>query len=131
MKLALQTMHDDEYYHVKTLIRELHAPPKNVSRPPTPAGTPEENSSLLESSEQTTPITEFTNQSKHQSNKNNETTQQYNPSNLPIPSLVVTGADQHEQEHPYNSGQRRFSQFYFGLRRFSNSHTVFSKVKKN
>lgn len=41
---------------------------------------------------------------------------------LNIPSVIVTGAN--EQTDLLTSTQRRFSQLYSGLRRFSTSHTV-------
>lgn len=43
---------------------------------------------------------------------------------LNIPSVVVTGANEHTDL--LTSTQRRFSQLYSGLRRFSTSHTVCS-----
>lgn len=41
---------------------------------------------------------------------------------LNIPSVVITDANEHEDL--FSSTQRRFSQLYSGLRRFSTSHTV-------
>lgn len=151
-------MPNDEYKHVKTLIRELHGPAKNVSRPPSSSlsslqiddptvdhqntanngydGLSEENTSLLGLRQQTISIISGSTTTSEQllqqqtlSDDNNELSMSKqkihhysnNSLSLPIPSLIVTGVDQ--ADHPYNS-QRRFSQFYFGLRRFSNSHTV-------
>lgn len=156
-------MPSDEYNHVKTLIRELHGPAKNVSRPPPPSssslsslqidtrdhpntaannefdvGSSEENTSLLGPRQQAISIIATAGghaTSEHllqqtSSDDNNDLSmskQKFhhysnNSLSLPIPSLIVTGVDQ--PDHPYNNNQRRFSQFYFGLRRFSNSHTV-------
>lgn len=44
---------------------------------------------------------------------------------LNIPSVVITDANEHEDL--FASTQRRFSQLYSGLRRFSTSHTVWNK----
>lgn len=42
-----------------------------------------------------------------------------------MPSVTVTdAAGETPAAAPEHNGQRRFSQFYMGLRRFSNSHTV-------
>lgn len=145
-------MPSDEYNHVKTLIRELHGPAKNVARPPSSVSLPvdntntadnpncsggfgngslEENASLLGSpSQHNISIIAGNEQGGHMHPSDSsdlslskQKTHHYsnNSLSLPIPSLIVTGADQTDQT--YNS-QRRFSQFYFGLRRFSNSHTV-------
>lgn len=48
---------------------------------------------------------------------------------LSIPSVVVTGAT--ENTDLLSSTQRRFSQLYSGLRRFSTSHTVRISNKSN
>lgn len=146
-------MPSDEYNHVKTLIRELHGPAKNVARPPSSVSLPvdntnnadnpnssgggfdngslEENASLLGSPSQHNISIIAGNElgrHMHPSDSSDLSLSKQNPHHfsnnslsLPIPSLIVTGVDQND--HTFNS-QRRFSQFYFGLRRFSNSHTV-------
>lgn len=103
----------DEFAHVKALVRGLHAP-KNVSRPKNveKAGSADNLDDY--------PIDHHTYTSAF------PTRDQHYPQNaFSIPSLVVTGIDNHD--HPYGGGNRRFSNFNFGhgLRRFSASFMVF------
>lgn len=129
---------DDEYASVTRLVRELHAPDRNVcahtpllaggpfdapDQPteevtpnPTPSPTPNTfRNKFLESlkADHRTPRT------RHHSDVG------LHPGTA-IPSLIVTGANGDPQRRsPDGTGQRRFSQFYMGLRRFSSSNTVF------
>lgn len=128
---------EEEFLNVKALVRGLHGPTKNVSRPPL---SPQSGISSLTQQHQkqqqyhhnnlpqalSSPTDKYTCHNDH--HLNNHQNEQFHHSNhslnMAVPSLVVTGTDHHDN-NPDNPNQRRFSQFYLGLRRFSNSHTVF------
>lgn len=105
----------DEFAHVKALVRELHAPTKNVSRP-----------KHLEKSGSAENVVDDYPVDHHTYAHAFPTRDQHFPQNsFSIPSLVVTGID--NTDHPFGSsgGNRRFSNFNLGLRRFSASFMVF------
>lgn len=118
-------MSNDEYENVKALVRGLHAPNRNVSRPVSPSAptTPTHQSNVadigrLPSHNDFLQSFKTDRNSHHHSDNSLNLTQN-------VPALIVTDADQENLQHDQH-GQRRFSQFYLGLRRFSNSYTVFS-----
>lgn len=104
----------DEFAHVKTLVRELHAPPKNVCRPK------DSEKTVSADNVGEYPVDHHTYAHAF------PTRDQHLPQNsFSIPSLVVTGID--NTDHPFggSGGNRRFSNFNLGLRRFSASFMVF------
>lgn len=120
---------DDDFDNIKALVRGLHGPIRNVSRPQTPDATNDSTMNISsdgQSSTVTTSSPQNTFLDTMNANSRNSSHHHSNISlNLNIPSLVVT-----EVDHPNHDqhSQRRFSQFYLGLRRFSTSATVFSKL---
>lgn len=104
----------DEFAHVKTLVRELHAPIKNVSRPKPLDETGNADHVDNDHIDHHTYAQAFP--TRDHTNTQNS---------FSIPSLVVTGID--NTDHPFGSagGNRRFSNFNLGLRRFSASFMVF------
>lgn len=129
-------MSSDQFEHVKALIRELHAPPKNVSRPKSNTT----NSILIDltttndgsggkedggidgggggggGGQRRSSFTDFINSTQRHLRRHSSI------SSLSVPSVIIT--DVNDIDHHDNS-HRRFSQFNFGLRRFSHSNTVF------
>lgn len=101
----------DEFAHVKALVRELHTP-KNVSRP-----------KLMEKTGSADNLDEYPVDHHTYAHAFPTRDQHFPPNSFSIPSLVVTGIDNHD--HPYGGGNRRFSNFNLGLRRFSSSFMVF------
>ncbi|KAJ6643945.1 hypothetical protein Bhyg_08910 [Pseudolycoriella hygida] len=102
----------DEFTHVTALVRGLHAPPKNVSRPKSmeKTGVTDDNDDPIDHHTYTHPFP--------------TREQPFPQTSFSIPSLVVTGID--NTDHPFGSGSgnRRFSNFNLGLRRFSASFMV-------
>lgn len=120
---------DDEFENVRALVRGLHGPTRNVSRPSSPdiddtnivnvsSTITSQSSTVTPSSSQNTFLDTMNANSKHSSHHHSNISL-----NLNIPSVVVTEVDHPNHDH---HSQRRFSQFYLGLRRFSTSATVFS-----
>lgn len=104
----------DEFAHVKALVRELHAPTKNVSRP-----------KHLEKSGSAENVDDYPVDHHTYAHAFPARDQHFPQNSFSIPSLVVTGID--NTDHPFGSsgGNRRFSNFNLGLRRFSASFMVF------
>lgn len=103
----------DELTHVKALVRGLHAPAKNVSRPKQVRSAGRIDDVDSEPIEHHTYAHDFPTRDHH-----------FPQNSFSIPSLVVTGID--NNDHPFGGGaHRRFSNFNFGLRRFSASFMVF------
>lgn len=129
---------EEEFLNVKALVRGLHGPTKNVSRPPLSPISGITSLTMQQHQKQqqyhhnnssqalSSPVDKYTCHNDHHHNHhNNEQFHHSNHSlNVTVPSLVVTGTDHHDSQAD-NQSQRRFSQFYLGLRRFSNSYTVF------
>lgn len=99
----------DEFAHVKSLVRELHAP-KNVRRPELTDGSSAANV------DDCPPVDYHT----YAHNFPPRDHQPFAQNSFSIPSLVVTGID--NTDHSFG---RRFSNFNAGLRRFSASFMVF------
>lgn len=104
----------DDFTHVKALVRELHAPVKNVSRPRSM-----EKTGIADSSDDY-PVDHHTYTQSFPTRDHS-----FPRTRFSIPSLVVTGID--NTDHPFgsSSGARRFSNFNLQLRRFSTSFMVF------
>lgn len=102
----------DEFAHVKALVRELHAPIKNVSRPKEETGSADN-------------IDDYHVDHHTYAQAFPTRNQPFSQNSFSIPSLVVTGID--NTDHPFGNagGNRRFSNFNLGLRRFSASFMVF------
>ena len=96
-----------QYESVRALVRQLHGPTKNVSRPHT-----DDEASDVESTEHSPPIFVATNPRK----------KSYFEHALKIPALTITGPQSPEN---MDNPLRRFS---FGLRRHSHS-TVHNTYK--
>lgn len=139
-----------EYDFVKTLVRDLHTI-RNVSRPD---DTKSHNTSRaavhmsaaekllfnrLDDNNHQSSVSDLEDSynegddvnrdiGKRQSHANNllkkiaSSTHHHSNCSLNIPSVVITDANEHVDL--LSSTQRRFSQLYSGLRRFSTSHTV-------
>lgn len=129
---------DEEYASVTRLVRELHAPDRNVCRRPLlpPGGlldAPDHPSIDLTPSPSPSPTPNtFRNKFLESLKADHRIPRTRHHSDVglhpgtAIPSLIVTGANGDPlRRSPDSSGQRRFSQFYMGLRRFSSSNTVF------
>lgn len=126
---------DEEYASITRLVRELHAPDRNVCRRAPILGgtldTPDEPIDLTPSpSPSPTPST-FRNKFLESLKADHRIPRTRHHSDVglhpgtAIPSLIVTGTNGDPlRRSPDPSGQRRFSQFYLGLRRFSSSNTV-------
>ncbi len=111
----------DEFTHVKALVRELHAPTKNVSRPKHLDGTTTGSAgNIAEQVDDFYPVDHH----KYAHDFPARDHHHFPQNSFSIPSLVVTGID--NTDHPFGSGtNRRFSNFNLGLRRFSASFMVF------
>lgn len=108
-------MSNDEFAHVKALVRELHAPKKNVRRPKN-----------MEKTGSADNLDEYPVDHHTYAHTLPSKDQHFQHNSFSIPSLVVTGIDNHD--HPFGGGTRRFSNFSgfnLGLRRFSASFMVF------
>lgn len=126
---------DDEYASVTRLVRELHAPDRNVCRRTPllggPLDAPDQPTDMTPSpSPSPTPNT-FRNKFLESLKADHRFTRTRHHSDVglhpstAIPALIVTGTNGDPlRRSPDGSGQRRFSQFYQGLRRFSSSNTV-------
>lgn len=142
----------DEYQYIKALVRGLHIP-KNVKRPDGTLLSPRRNdepdtvsattddddddyerlstveekvSTYRRSSElrlTKSELNRLRKQHKQTIRANRKQPAHHRSYNsLNVPSVVVTGVNEHTDL--LTSTQRRFSQLYSGIRRFSASHTV-------
>lgn len=126
-------MEDDEYVHIKALVRGLHGPAKNVSYPHSLDGSSSQANAPLLASIERRPAKIF-----------------HHEMNLPlkIPALVITDTDsqpqdlQHHHHHHHHhhhkkredddeephtpQAQNEHRRFSFGLRRLS--HVVFPMI---
>lgn len=128
---------DDENASVTRLIRELHAPDRNVCRRPLllggPLDAPDQPIDVTTPSPSPSPTPNtFRHKFLESLKADHRTPRTRHHSDVglhpgtAIPSLIVTGTNGDPlRRSPDASGQRRFSQFYLaGLRRFSSSNTV-------